>query len=60
MLVREGVDTGMSGIFYVTMVQSELLFGSETWVVTPCILRMMGSLHNWAAHRISGRILQQI
>ena len=32
---REGMDMRMEGIFYVAVMQEVLLFGSETWVLTP-------------------------
>ena len=32
---KEGVDEHISGIFYLAVVQSILIFGSETQVVTP-------------------------
>ena len=35
LLGREGVDRRTVGIFYVEVVQEVLLFGSETWVMTP-------------------------
>ena len=60
MLVQDGADPRTSGGFYVTVVLSVLLFGSETWVVTPHILRAVGSLHNRAAHWISGRMPQRL
>ena len=34
-LVREGADKRTAGRFYVAVVQAVLLFGSETWVLTP-------------------------
>ena len=43
-------------MFYVDVVHYFLIFGSESWVVTPCILRALGSLHNRVARRISGRM----
>ena len=36
--------------------QYVLLFGSEVWVITPFILRELGSLHNWVEQRLSDRI----
>ena len=40
------------------VVQSVLLLGSHLWVVTPNILRLLGSLHNWVVQRITGRMPQ--
>ena len=42
------------------MVQYILLFKSDTWVVTPCILRVMGGIHNWSARRIYHRMPQRL
>ena len=56
MLVREGPYPRTSGSLYVEVVKSVLMFGSETWVVTPCILRAMGVLYIWLTLCISGRI----
>ena len=58
MLCREGGYTRTSGRFYVAVVQYVLLFGSELWVFTPLILRVMGSFHNWVARSILVRIPQ--
>ena len=38
------------------MVQSVLLYGSETWVITPQVLQVLGSFHNRVARRISRRM----
>ena len=34
-LSREGVDPKVSGHFYKVVTQAVLLFGAETWVLTP-------------------------
>ena len=34
-LVREGAYPRISGLFFNAVVQAVLLFGSETWVLTP-------------------------
>ena len=38
-LSREGVDKRVSGTFFKAVVQQVLLFGAETWVLTPRIER---------------------
>ena len=53
LVCQEGDDTRKSGIFY-AVVQSVLIFGSESWVVAPCILWDMRSIHNWVMQWISG------
>ena len=42
MLCLEGVDTRIYGHFFVVVVHSVLLFGSELWVFTPIILQSLG------------------
>ena len=34
-LIREGADKRISGTFFKAVVQQVLLFGAETWVLTP-------------------------
>ena len=34
-LGQEGVKPQVSGVFFKSVVQTVLLFGSETWVITP-------------------------
>ena len=60
MLIQEGSDPWLYRWFYVAVVKYVVLFGSEIWVVTPCILRGVGSLHNQAARQISYRIPQRL
>ena len=55
---KKDADNRTSGRFYVAVVQSVLLLGSYLWVVTPNIMRLMGSLHNWLVQRITGRMPQ--
>ena len=38
-LTREGADKRVSGNFFKAVVQSVLLFGAETWLLTPRIER---------------------
>ena len=40
-LGREGADAGKLGLFYVAVVQTVLLYGSETWVIYQRIRREM-------------------
>ena len=48
-LGREGADPLTSETFYKSLIQETLLFGSETWVMTPRIERTLGEFH----HRVS-------
>ena len=54
-LVREGSDPSISGLFFNAVVQEVLLFGSETWILTPHIERALGSFQQRVVRRISGR-----
>ena len=43
-LRREGAEPQVPGFFLKTVVQAVLLFGSETWVVKPCMGRVLGGV----------------
>ena len=51
-LIREGADTKVSGNFYKAVLQAVLLFGEETWVLTP---RMEWDLYSFQ-HRVTQRL----
>ena len=53
-LSHEGADPKVSGVFYKTVVNSVLLYGCETWVVSPQVLRVLGGFHHRVARRLSG------
>ena len=55
-LSSEGVSGRLAGRFYVAVVQSVLLFGSETWVITPRILQALQGFHHRIARRLSGLV----
>ena len=42
-------------MFYKAVVQSVLLYGCETWVITPQVLRVLEGFHHRVARRLSGR-----
>ena len=48
-LGREGVDKRMARRFYVAVVQAVLVFGSETWVMTPWLEKALEGFHHWSA-----------
>ena len=52
---REGADKRISGTFFKAVVQQVLLFGAETWVMTPRIERALDRFMHGAARRITGR-----
>ena len=54
-MIREGADTCDLGRIYVVVVQAVILYGLETWVVTPQIGRVWGGLHHKVDHRLIGR-----
>ena len=45
-LGRKDANDRMSRHLYLAIVQTVLLFGSETWVVTPNIGRLLGGFHH--------------
>ena len=54
-LSRDWADKRISGTFFKAVVQQVLLFGAETWVLTPRIERALDSFMYGAARRIMGR-----
>ena len=54
-LIREGADKRVSGTFFKAVVQHVLLFGAETWVLTPQIERALDSFMHRDARRITRR-----
>ena len=49
----------MSGFFFKSVVQAVFLFGSETWVVNPCMVRALGGFQDQVAIRLAGRLLRR-
>ena len=58
-LSREGADARTSGQIYLSVVQLVVLYGSETWVLTPHMQRVLGGFHHRVAHRLTGRQLRK-
>ena len=54
-LGQEGADYRTSGRFYLDIMQADLIFGVEIWVISPCIGKVMGGFHNKMDWRISGK-----
>ena len=54
-LGREGRNLRVSGMFFKAVVQAVLIFGSETWVMTPRMGHALGSFQNVFAWQITGR-----
>ena len=57
-LSREGAEPRVSVFFFKAVVQVVLLFGEETWVVTPCMVIFLGGFQDQVERRLTGRILQ--
>ena len=53
---RYGYDTRTSGRFYVSVVHSVMLFGSDSWFITPRILWAFGGLYSQVERWISVRM----
>ena len=58
-LSREGSEPRVSRFFFKAVVQVVLPFGSETWVVTPCMGRALGGFQDQVAQRLMGRLLRR-
>ena len=58
-LGREGAYPRLRGRFYLAVFQAVLLFGVETWVVTPLIGRLLGSFRHRVARSMAGMQLRR-
>ena len=58
-LSREGAAPRVSSFFLKAVVQAVLLFGSDTWVVTPRMGEALGGFQVQLAIRMTGWLLQQ-
>ena len=54
-LIREGADDRTSGQINLAVVQSVLIYGSETWVLKPRMQRVLGGFHHRVARRMTGQ-----
>ena len=54
-LGREGATARISGMLFKSVVQKILLFGAETWVVTPRMEKALSGFLHGAARRLTGR-----
>ena len=52
-LSREGAEPQVSGFFFKSVIQSVLLFGAETWIVNPCMGRVLGGFQDQVARRLT-------
>ena len=53
MIGRKGADPKVSRAFYITVTQTVLLFGSETWILTPRMEKALDSFHSRFAKNIT-------
>ena len=53
-LGREVANPRFPGIFFKALIQAVLIFGAETWVMTPCIGQSLGGFHHRVAQQIRG------
>ena len=53
-LVREGADKRTVGRFYMPVVQAVILFGYETWVLTPRLEKYIESFHHRVVRKMLG------
>ena len=53
---RGRAEPRVSGFFFKVVVQAVLLFGAETWVVTPLMGRVLVGFQDQLARRLTGRI----
>ena len=58
-LCREGAEPKVSQEFYIAVTQAVLLFGSETWVLTPQMEKALDSFQSRVARKITGRQSRQ-
>ena len=58
-LVWEGADTRISGMFSNAVVQEVFLFRSDKWVLIPRMERALGSFNHRVAQRITGRHMRR-
>ena len=53
-LIREGATPWVSGLFFKDVIQAVLLFGAETWVVTPRMGKDLGGFQTQVSIRLTG------
>jgi len=53
-LEKEEVPPRVAGMYYLAVVVSVLLYGSESWVVSPAVLKELEGFHVEAARRLTG------
>jgi len=56
LLRREGCRPKVAAMFYKATVQAVLLYGSETWVITPSMLSALEGFHHRVARQLTGKV----
>ena len=51
---KTGAIMRYRGMIFKTLAQTVLLYGSEFWVVTGVMLKVLESFYHWAAWQIAG------
>ena len=59
-LEKEEMPPGVAGMFYQAVVASMLLYGSESWVVSPAVMRKLEGFHVEATWRLTGMRPQKV
>ena len=55
-LTKTGLPPRIAGLFYKAIAQAVLLYGSESWVITPAMLTTLEGFHHQVARRITNRM----
>ena len=55
LLRREGAEPQVSAMFYRALVQTVLLFGAETWVLSEAVSRKLEGVHVGFLRQITGQ-----
>ena len=59
-LEKDGATLHAKGMFYVAIIQSILLYGVETWTVTPTMMTVLGTFHNRVARQLAGKMAYRV
>jgi hypothetical protein len=59
-LSRDTADHCVMGHFYLAVVQAQLLYGSETWVISKRTVKRLESFHNRCARTIAHRPIRRL
>lgn len=55
-LRRDGLRPKAAGMFYKAVVQAVLLYGAETWAVSPAMLKALEGFHHRVARQLTGKV----